>query len=280
MTKLAFKWDDPLLLDDQLTGEEKMIRDSARDYCQSKLMPRVLESHRHETFDRSIMAEMGEMGLLGATLPQEYGCPELNHVCYGLIAREIERVDSSYRSCMSVQSSLVMYPIYTYGTEEQRQKYLPRLASGEYVGCFGLTEPNHGSDPGSMETRATKVDGGWKLHGAKMWITNSPIADVFVVWAKAFGDPETGDGVIRGYILEKGMEGLSAPKIQGKFSLRASVTGEVVMNEVFVPDENLLPEVTGLRGPFGCLNKARYGIAWGALGAAEFSWLAAKGLPN
>lgn len=276
MTKPTFKWADPFLLNDQLSNEERMIRDSAHDYCQGKLMPRVLEANRHETFDRDIFYEMGEMGLLGVTIPEEYGAAGLNHVCYGLIAREVERVDSGYRSTMSVQSSLVMYPIYTYGTEAQRQKYLPKLASGELVGCFGLTEPNHGSDPGSMETRARKTDGGWILHGSKMWITNSPIADVFVVWAKAFGHDETDDGVIRGFILEKGMKGLSAPKTEGKFSLRASITGEIAMDEVFVPDENLLPNVQGLKGPFGCLNKARYGISWGALGAAEFCWHAAR----
>ena len=269
MSKQTFKWDDPFLFSDQLTDEERMIRDTARKYCQDKLMPRILEANRRETFDRDIMNEMGSMGLLGCTLPEEYGGSELNYVSYGLIAREVERVDSGYRSAMSVQSSLVMHPIYTYGSEEQRKKYLPKLASGEIVGCFGLTEPNHGSDPGSMETRAKKVDGGWILQGNKMWITNSPIADVFIVWAKA-------DGEIRGFILDKGMKGLSAPKIEGKFSLRASVTGEIVMDEVFVPDENLLPNVSGLKGPFGCLNKARYGIAWGALGAAEFCWHAAR----
>ena len=269
MSKQTFKWDDPFLLNDQLTDEERMIRDTARKYCQDKLMPRILEANRNETFDRAIMDEMGSMGFLGCTLPEEYGGAELNYVTYGLIAREVERVDSGYRSAMSVQSSLVMHPIYTYGSEEQRKKYLPQLASGKLVGCFGLTEPNHGSDPGSMETRAKKVDGGWILQGNKMWITNSPIADVFIVWAKA-------DGEIRGFILEKGMKGLSAPKTEGKFSLRASVTGEIVMNEVFVPDENLLPNVSGLKGPFGCLNKARYGIAWGALGAAEFCWHAAR----
>ncbi|MCP4419008.1 MAG: acyl-CoA dehydrogenase [Chloroflexi bacterium] len=274
MTKPTFKWVDSLLLNDQLSDEERMIRDSVHDYCQGKLMPRVLEANRNETFDRTIFNEMGEMGLLGVTLPEVYGSAGLNHVCYGLIAREVERVDSGYRSAMSVQSSLVMYPIYAYGNEAQRQKYLPKLASGEWVGCFGLTEPNHGSDPGSMETHATKTDGGWILHGSKMWITNSPIADVFVVWAKAFG-PDGIDG-IRGYVLEKGMEGLSAPKIEGKFSLRASITGEIVMDEVFVPDENLLPNVVGLKGPFGCLNKARFGISWGALGAAEFCWHAAR----
>ncbi len=269
MSKQTFKWDDPFLFNDQLTDEERMIRDTARKYCQDKLMPRILEANRHETFDRTIMNEMGSMGLLGCTLPEEYGGSELNYVSYGLIAREVERVDSGYRSAMSVQSSLVMHPIYAYGSEEQRKKYLPKLASGETVGCFGLTEPNHGSDPGSMETRAKKVDGGYILHGNKMWITNSPIADVFIVWAKA-------DGEIRGFILDKGMKGLSAPKIEGKFSLRASSTGEIVMDEVFVPDENLLPNVSGLKGPFGCLNKARYGIAWGALGAAEFCWHAAR----
>lgn len=274
MAKATFKWDDPFLLNEQLTDEERMIRDATRNYCQDNLMPRVLEANRHETFDRSIVNEMGEIGLLGSTLPEEYGCAGLNSVCYGLIAREVERVDSGYRSTMSVQSSLVMYPIYTYGTEDQRQKFLPKLATGEWVGCFGLTEPNHGSDPGSMESRAKKTDGAWILHGNKMWITNSPIADVFVIWAKAY-DREN-NGVIRGFILEKGMKGLSAPKTEGKFSLRASVTGEIVMDEVFVPDENLLPNVSGLKGPFGCLNKARYGISWGALGAAEFCWHAAR----
>jgi glutaryl-CoA dehydrogenase len=257
-----------------------MVRDAARAYCQDKLMPRVLEANRHETFNRAILTEMGAIGLLGASLPEEYGAAGLNEVCYGLIAREVERVDSGYRSAMSVQSSLVMYPIYSYGTEAQRQKYLPQLAAGDLVGCFGLTEPDHGSDPAGMETRARKVDGGWVLHGSKMWITNSPIADVFVVWAKASGydDGDGGqqEGVIRGFILEKGMAGLSAPTIEGKFSLRASITGEIVMDEVFVPDDSLLPNVKGLKGPFGCLNKARYGIAWGALGAAEFCWHAAR----
>ncbi len=271
-----FRWDDPFLLDDQLDDEERMVRDAARGYCQDKLMPRALADHRHETFDRAIFSEMGQLGMLGATLPEEYGAAGLNYVCYGLIAREIERVDSSYRSAMSVQSSLVMYPIYAYGSAEQRQKYLPGLASGEQVGCFGLTEANHGSDPGGMETRATKVNGGWKLHGSKMWITNSPIADVFIVWAKAYGDPDGRDGDIRGFILEKGMAGLSAPKIEGKFSLRASVTGEIVMDEVFAADDCLLPDARGLKGPFGCLNRARYGIAWGSLGAAEFCWHAAR----
>ncbi len=269
MSKPTFKWDDPFLLNDQLTDEERMIRDAARKYCQDKLQPRILEANRHEIFHREIMDEMGSMGFLGSTIPEEYGGAGLNHVAYGLIAREVERVDSGYRSAMSVQSSLVMYPIYTYGTDEQKKKYLPNLASGKWIGCFGLTEPNHGSDPASMETRAKKVDGGYVLQGNKMWITNSPIADVFVVWAKL-------EGEIRGFILEKGMKGLSAPKIEGKFSLRASSTGEIVMNEVFAPDENIFPNVKGLGGPFGCLNKARYGIAWGALGAAEFCWHAAR----
>jgi glutaryl-CoA dehydrogenase len=269
MSKSTFKWEDPFLFNDQLTDEERMIRDTARKYCQDKLMPRVLEANRHEIFHREIMNEMGSMGLLGSTIPEEYGGVGLNYVSYGLVAREVERVDSGYRSAMSVQSSLVMHPINAYGSEEQKKKYLPKLASGELIGCFGLTEPNHGSDPGSMETRAKKVDGGYIVHGNKMWITNSPIADVFIVWGKL-------DGEIRGFILEKGMKGLSAPKIEGKFSLRASSTGEIVMDEVFVPEENLLPNVSGLKGPFGCLNKARYGIAWGALGAAEFCWHAAR----
>ncbi len=270
--KATFAWDDPLLLDEQLTEDERMVRDAARDYCQDKLMPRILEANRHERFDREIMTEMGALGFLGATLPEDYGCAGVNYVCYGLIAREVERVDSGYRSAMSVQSSLVMHPIHAYGTEAQRQKYLPRLASGESVGCFGLTEPDHGSDPGGMKTRARKVDGGYRLSGSKMWITNSPIADVFVVWAKAEPDDR-----IRGFVLEKGMEGLSAPKIEGKFSLRASITGEIVLDDVFVPEDGLLPNVAGLKGPFGCLNRARYGIAWGALGAAEFCWHAARG---
>jgi glutaryl-CoA dehydrogenase len=269
-TQRAFLWDDPFLLDDQLSGEERMVRDAARDYCQDKLLPRILEANRREHFDRDIFFEMGQLGMLGSTIDERYGGAGLNHVSYGLIAREVERVDSGYRSAMSVQSSLVMYPIYAYGTETQRQKFLPRLATGEIVGCFGLTEPNHGSDPGSMESRARKVEGGWRLNGNKMWITNSPIADVFVVWAK------DDDGEIRGFILETGMKGLSAPKIEGKFSLRASSTGEIVMDDVFVSEENLLPNVIGLKGPFGCLNKARYGIAWGALGAAEFCWHAAR----
>ena len=269
-----FQWDDPFLLDQQLDDEERMVRDAAREYCQARLMPRILEANRREHFDRDIYFEMAQLGMLGATLPEEHGGAGLNYVCYGLIAREIERVDSSYRSAMSVQSSLVMYPIYTYGTDEQRARYLPGLSSGELVGCFGLTEPNHGSDPGGMETRATKVDGGWRLHGSKMWITNSPIADVFIIWAKAVEAERA--GAIRGFILERGMAGLSTPAIDGKFSLRASSTGEIVMDEVFAPDENLLPNARGLRGPFGCLNRARYGIAWGALGAAEFCWHAAR----
>src|SRR5438034_3098971 len=269
-TKAAFNWPDPLLLDAQLHEEERMVRDAAQAYAQDKLMPRVTEAFRHEKSDPAIFREMGALGLLGATLPPEYGGAGLNYVSYGLIAREIERVDSGYRSMMSVQSSLVMYPILAYGSEAQREKFLPRLASGEWVGCFGLTEPDHGSDPGSMVTRARSVQGGYRLSGAKMWISNSPIADVFVVWAK------TDDGIIRGFILDKAMKGLSAPKIEGKFSLRTSITGEIVMDEVFVPEENRLPHVEGLKGPFGCLNSARYGIAWGALGAAEFCWHAAR----
>jgi glutaryl-CoA dehydrogenase len=267
--KPSFKWDDPLLLDEQLTEEERMVRDTAHDYAQERLMPRVRDAFRNETTDPAIFREMGALGLLGLTLPAEYGGAGLNYVCYGLVAREIERVDSGYRSMMSVQSSLVMFPIHTYGSEAQRRKYLPKLATGEWIGCFGLTEPNHGSDPGSMETRARAVDNGFRLTGAKTWISNSPIADVFVVWAKL-------DGVVRGFILEKGMQGLSAPKIEGKFSLRASITGEIVMDDVFVPAANLLPNVEGLKGPMGCLNSARYGIAWGALGAAEFCWQAAR----
>ncbi len=271
-----FKWDDPFLLEDQLSEEERMVRDLARDYCQSKLMPRILQANRSETFDRAIYSEMAELGMLGATLPEEHGGAGLSYVAYGLIAREIERVDSGYRSAMSVQSSLVMYPIYAYGSATQREKYLPKLVNGEWIGCFGLTEPNHGSDPGGMETRATKVDGGWSLHGNKTWITNSPIADVFIVWAKTYGDDSGSDGAIRGFILERGLAGLSTPAIEGKFSLRASSTGEIVLDEVRVPDENLLPKASGLKGPFGCLNRARYGIAWGALGAAEFCWQAAR----
>ena len=267
--KPMFQWDDPLLLDDQLTDEERMIRDSTRAYCQEKLMPRILEANRHERFDRSVLDEMGELGLLGSTL-EGYGCAGVNHVSYGLIAREIERVDSSYRSAMSVQSSLVMYPIHAFGSEAQRQKYLPGLAKATIVGCFGLTEPDHGSDPGGMVTRARKVDGGFVLNGAKTWITNSPIADIALVWAK------NDAGVIRGFIVERGAKGFTTPKIEGKFSLRASITGEIVLDEVFVPDENLLPNVEGLKGPFSCLNKARFGISWGALGAAEFCWHAAR----
>jgi len=265
-----FVWDDPLLLSESLTEEERMVRDTAAAYCQDKLLPRVIEANRHERFDREIMREMGDLGFLGSTLPEAYGGAGVGYVSYGLIAREVERVDSGYRSAMSVQSSLVMYPIYAYGTEEQRLRWLPGLAKGELVGAFGLTEPDAGSDPGSLRTRARSVDGGYRLTGNKMWITNSPIADVFVVWAK------TDDGVIRGFILEKGMEGLSAPKIEGKFSLRASTTGEIVMDEVFVPAANLLPGVQGLKGPFGCLNRARYGIAWGVMGAAEACWHAAR----
>jgi glutaryl-CoA dehydrogenase len=268
-SKPQFDWQDPLLLESQLSEEERLVRDTAHQYCQEKLQTRVLMANRHEVFDREIMNELGELGLLGATLPEKYGCAGVNYVTYGLVAREVERVDSGYRSAMSVQSSLVMHPIYEYGNEEQRMKYLPKLASGEWVGCFGLTEPDSGSDPASMTTRAKAVDGGYQLTGNKMWITNSPIADVFVVWGKL-------DGVITGFILEKGMEGLSAPKIEGKFSLRASITGEIVMDNVFVPEENRLPNARGLGGPFGCLNKARYGIAWGALGAAEFCWHAAR----
>jgi glutaryl-CoA dehydrogenase len=268
--KASFRWDDPLLLDEQLSEDERMVRDAARAYAQDKLAPRILEAFRHEKTDPSIFREMGELGLLGATIPAEYGGAGLNSVCYGLIAREIERVDSGYRSMMSVQSSLAMYPIFTYGSEEQRRKYLPKLARGEWIGCFGLTEPNHGSDPGSMVSRARAADGGFRLTGSKTWISNSPIADVFVVWAK------NDVGVIRGYILEKGMKGLTAPAIHGKMGLRASITGEVVMDDVFVPAGNELPNVEGLKGPFGCLNSARYGIAWGALGAAESCWHTAR----
>jgi glutaryl-CoA dehydrogenase len=268
-----FHWEDPLLLDQQLTEDERMVRDAAAAYSQDKLAPRVLEAFRHEKTDASIFREMGEVGLLGPTIPEEYGGPGLNYVSYGLIAREVERVDSGYRSMMSVQSSLVMVPIYEFGSQAQKQKYLPKLASGEWIGCFGLTEPNHGSDPGSMVTRAKKVNGGYSLSGAKMWITNSPIADVFVVWAKL---EEDGKDDIRGFILEKGWKGLSAPAIHGKVGLRASITGEIVLDEVFVPEENLMPGVKGLRGPFTCLNSARYGIAWGALGAAESCWHTAR----
>ncbi len=267
--KPGFDWSDPLLLDEQLTDEERLIRDSARDYAQEKLQTRVLMANREERFDREIMNEMGAVGLLGATLPVAYGGANVSHVAYGLIAREVERVDSGYRSAMSVQSSLVMHPIFTYGTEEQKQKWLPGLATGELIGCFGLTEPDHGSDPGRMRTRAEKASGGYRLTGSKTWITNSPISDVGVVWAKL-------DGEIRGFLVEAGMEGLSFPKIEGKMSLRASITGEIVMDDVFVPEENLFPEVRGLGGPFGCLNKARFGIAWGSMGAAEFCWHAAR----
>jgi len=268
----GFDWSDPFLLNDQLSEDERMITDAARQYSQEKLQPRVLEAYRSESFDRTIFNEMGEMGLLGVTVPEEYGGVGSNYVSYGLVAREVERVDSGYRSMMSVQSSLVMYPIYAYGDESQRKKYLPKLASGEWIGCFGLTEPDAGSDPGGMKTRAEKVADGYKLTGSKMWISNSPAADVFVVWAKSASH----DNKIRGFILEKGMAGLSAPKIEGKLSLRASITGEIVMDGVIVPEENLLPNVSGLKGPFGCLNRARYGISWGALGAAEFCWHAAR----
>jgi len=265
----AFDWADPLLLEGELSAEERMVRDSARDYCQSKLMPRVRDAFRHETFDRDVFREMGEIGFMGITLPEAYGGAGLSYVCYGLVAREVERVDSGYRSTMSVQNSLVMYPIYSYGTEEQRRKYLPKLAAGEFVGCFGLTEPDFGSDPGGMKTRAVKDGGGYRLNGAKTWISNSPLADVAVVWAKL-------DGTIRGFIVERGAKGFSTPKIEGKFSLRASITGEIVLEDCFVPEANLLPNVQGLSGPFGCLNRARYGIAWGAMGAAEFCWQAAR----
>lgn len=265
----SFDWQDPFRLNDQLTDEEKIIADSAREFCSDRLSTRIIEANRNESFDRAIFDEMGEMGFLGSTITG-YGCAGVNHVSYGLIAREIERIDSGYRSMMSVQSSLVMYPIFTYGTEEQREKYLPDLASGKKIGCFGLTEPDYGSDAGGLITRATKVPGGWKLKGAKMWITNSPVADIMVIWAKDDA------GTIRGFILERGMQGLETPKISGKFSLRASITGEIVMDDVFVPEENILPNVKGLAGPFGCLNKARYGISWGALGAAEFCWMAAR----
>ncbi len=280
-----FNWEDPFFFDSQLSDDERAVRDAAQAYCQERLQTRVLMAARHETFDRSIMSEMGELGLLGSTI-EGYGCAGLNHVCYGLVAREVERVDSGYRSAMSVQSSLVMHPIHAYGSEAQREKYLPKLATGEWIGCFGLTEPNHGSDPASMITRAkpTTRDGvaGYVLKGSKMWITNSPIADVFVVWAKKEEPDGQGSWVtggqesIHGFILEKGMPGLSAPKIEGKMSLRASITGEIVMDDVFVSEAQILPNVSGLKGPFGCLNKARYGIAWGALGAAEFCWMAAR----
>ena len=264
-----FNWEDPLLLDEQLSEEERMIRDSARSWAQDRLAPRVLEAFRHEKTDAAIFREMGDLGLLGSTI-SGYGCPGASYVVYGLVAREIERVDSGYRSMMSVQSSLAMYPIAAFGSEAQKQRWLPAMARGELIGCFGLTEPDHGSDPGSMASRAKKTAGGWSLSGSKMWITNSPIADVMVVWAK---DDE---GIIRGFLLEKGMKGLSTPAIHGKMGLRASITGEIVMDEVFVPDDNLLPGVSGLKGPFMCLNSARYGIAWGAMGAAEFCWHAAR----
>ena len=270
MSKASFNWADPLLLDTQLSEEERMIRDAAADYAQGRLMPRIHDAFRNETTDPAIFREMGELGLLGLTIPEQYGGANLNYVSYGLVAREIERVDSGYRSMLSVQSSLVMLPIHEFGSEAQKQKYLPKLATGEWIGCFGLTEPNYGSDAGGMITRAKKVPGGFSLTGSKMWISNSPIADVFVVWAK------NDEGLIRGYILEKGMKGLSAPKISGKMGLRASITGEIVMDEVFVPAENEFPEITGLKGPFTCLNSARYGISWGVLGAAEWCWHAAR----
>ena len=270
MTKLPLtNWDDILLLDKQIDEDERLVRDSARDYCQAKLLPRIIEANRHERFDRDILHEMGELGLLGLTI-DGYGCAGMNYVCYGLVAREVERVDSGYRSVMSVQSSLVMHPIHAYGSEDQKNRFLPGLASGELVGCFGLTEPGAGSDPGGMASRARSVDGGYLLNGNKTWITNSPIADVFVIWAK---DDE---GRVRGFVLEKGMKGLSAPKIEGKFSLRASDTGMIMMDEVFVPEENAFPEIRGLKGPFGSLNHARYGIAWGSMGAAEACWHAAR----
>ena len=265
----SFNWEDPFCMDDQLSDDERMIRDTARSYAKDKLLTRVRQAYRDEHFHREIMTEMGSLGLLGPTLPEKYGCSNVNYVSYGLVAREVERVDSGYRSAMSVQSSLVMHPIYAYGTEEQREKYLPKLATGEWVGCFGLTEPDHGSDPGSMITRAEKTAGGYLLNGAKMWITNSPIADLAVVWAKL-------DGEIRGFIVERGTPGFETPKIEGKFSLRASVTGEIVLSDAEIPEENLLPNAKGLGGPFGCLNKARFGIAWGTMGAAEYCWHAAR----
>ena len=275
MAHAAFPWNDPFLLDQQLTDDERAIQGAAAAYCQDKLAPRVLEAFRHEKMDTTIFREMGELGLLGPTIPTQYGGAGLNYVSYGLVAREIERVDSGYRSMASVQSSLVMVPINEFGTEAQKQKYLPKLASGEFIGCFGLTEPDHGSDPGSMATRAYKTAGGYKLKGSKMWITNSPVADVFVVWAKEVSEGGA-VGPIRGFILDKGMKGLTAPAIHGKVGLRASVTGEIVMDDVFVPEENAFPEVRGLKGPFTCLNSARFGIAWGALGAAEFCWHTAR----
>ena len=269
MQKTEFQWMDPLLIHDLLTDDERLIQDTVARYCQDRLQPRILEANRQETVDRDIFYEMGELGMLGSTI-QGYGCAGLNYVCYGLIAREVERVDSGYRSMMSVQSSLVMHPINAYGSDQQKEQYLPHLATGNWVGCFGLTESDHGSDPGSMRTRAHRVDSGYRLIGSKMWITNSPIADVLIVWAK---DDE---GAIRGFILDRGMEGLSTPVIEGKFSLRASVTGEIVMDNVFVPEQNMLPGVSGLSGPFGCLNRARYGISWGSMGAAEFCWHSAR----
>ena len=268
--RVAFVWDDPLRLGDLLDTDERAVRDSARSFCQDKLMPRILEANRHEVFDRDVLHEMGALGMLGATIPMEHGGAGVNHVCYGLIAREIERVDSSYRSVMSVQSSLVMYPIHTYDTDAQRQRYLPKLARGEWIGCFGLTEPDHGPDPGSMASRAVKVDGGYRLSGGKSWITNATVADVFILWAKDDA------GVIRGFILDRGMDGLSATKIEGKFALRASTTGQLAMDDVFVPDDNVMPDALGLKAAFGCLNKARFGICWGALGAAEFCWHASR----
>jgi glutaryl-CoA dehydrogenase len=267
-----FKWDDPLLLEAQLTEDERSIRDAAQDFAQDKLLPRIVEAYEKETVEPGLFREMGALGLLGVTLPEKYGCAGANYVSYGLVAREVERVDSGYRSMMSVQSSLVMHPIYAYGDEAQRQRYLPKLATGEWIGCFGLTEPDAGSDPGGMKTRAEKVTDGYRLIGSKMWISNAPIADVFVVWAKS----EAHDGAIRGFILEKGMKGLTAPKIGGKLSLRASITGEIVMDGVAVPESALLPNVSGLKGPFGCLNRARYGISWGAMGAAEDCWRRAR----
>lgn len=264
-----FDWSDPFDFDSQLSEEERMVRDSAHEFCGQMLMPGIIEANRNETFNPEIMYQFGELGMLGSTLPEEYGCAGLNNVCYGLVAREVERVDSGYRSAMSVQSSLVMYPIYAYGTEEQRQRFLPRLATADLIGCFGLTEPDHGSDPASMKTRAETVGGGYRLNGSKMWISNSPIADIAIVWAKL-------DGSIRGFIVERDMEGFSTPKIEGKMSLRASITGEIVLKDVMVPEQNLLPNVSGLAGPFGCLTKARFGIAWGVMGAAEFCWYAAR----
>jgi glutaryl-CoA dehydrogenase len=271
--RAIFDWQDPFLLDQQLTEEERLVRDTARAYAQDKLLPRVTGAYLDERFDREIMTEMGDLGLLGATIPEEYGGAGLGYVSYGLVAREVERVDSGYRSAMSVQSSLVMYPIHAYGSEEQRRKYLPKLATGEFIGCFGLTEPDAGSDPGGMRTRADRIDGGYRLNGAKMWITNSPIADVAVVWAKSTAHNDA----IRGFLVDRGMKGFSTPKIEKKLSLRASITGEIVLEDVEIPEANLLPNVSGLKGPFGCLNRARYGIAWGTMGAAEFCLAASRG---